>query len=84
MSVGPNCQHGAVGDLQRTSAAWGGGFTLFPYSLASTGGVGYATVPPEELQKLLDDFLKHGIAPRDGIALDPRPSGRAEQQARMS
>ena len=39
----------------------------------------YATVPPEELQKLLDDFLKHGIAPRDGIALDPR---RAEPSSR--
>jgi len=50
-----------------------------PGTLASTGGVGHATVPPEELQKLLDDFLKHGIAPRDGIALDPRraaPSSR--------
>ena len=28
--------------------------------------VGHATVPSEELQKLLEDFLKHGIAPRDG------------------
>ena len=50
-----------------------------PGTQASTGGVGHATVPPEELQKLLDDFLKHGIAPRDGIALDPR---RAEASSR--
>ena len=50
-----------------------------PGTQASTGGVGHATVPPEELQKLLDDFLKHGIAPRDGVALDPR---RAEASSR--
>ena len=51
--------------------------------------VGHATVPSEELQKLLEDFLKHGIAPRDGNpprdGISPRiASSRGEQRTFMT
>ena len=37
-----------------------------PWSAEPSAAMGQGTMPPEELQKLLDDFLKHGISPRVG------------------